>query len=220
VRLYMIAAERGILPQFPEPSHSASDERLLPWASIRECLERLPVPDEQDIVRPSGRRAMELLRLKPGTGLKSIGIVEANRPSGHWGYRQDCFRADESLPSRTIRAASTPDWIVDADGMRRLTWRECAALQDFPADWTFCGSAASRFRQIGNAVQGHVGLRVAHMLGRAAADAGDMALTSPPWPGTFHRRVSYTAAEDRVNGWHREMAKRASPNAERRRASV
>lgn len=37
-------------------------------------------------------------------------------------------------------------------GRRRLTWQECATLQDFPADHPFQGTVTSRYRQVGNAV--------------------------------------------------------------------
>jgi DNA (cytosine-5)-methyltransferase 1 len=35
---------------------------------------------------------------------------------------------------------------------RRLSWRECAAIQTFPTEFKPCGSIASKYRQIGNAV--------------------------------------------------------------------
>ena len=219
VRLYMIGAEQGVLPSFPEPTHSSdSSTGLLPWVSMGECLADLPPANRNDIVRPKGRRELELRALQPGTGLKSAGIVEANRPSGHWGYRQDCFRADENLPSRTIRAATTPDWIVRDGDMRRLTWHECAVLQDFPATWRFCGSNASRFRQIGNAVQGHVGRALARVLREAVETEVGGTPVSPSWPATFHKRVRYTAAEARVNGSFRQAARDRGTLREQRRA--
>jgi len=35
---------------------------------------------------------------------------------------------------------------------RRLSWRECAAIQTFPADMEFVGDLKSKYKQIGNAV--------------------------------------------------------------------
>jgi DNA (cytosine-5)-methyltransferase 1 len=35
---------------------------------------------------------------------------------------------------------------------RRLSWRECAAIQTFPADMEFVGDLTSKYKQIGNAV--------------------------------------------------------------------
>lgn len=57
-------------------------------------------------------------------------------------------------PERTFNGG--PDRASDAaflaTGRRRLTWQECATLQDFPADHPFQGTITSRYRQVGNAV--------------------------------------------------------------------
>lgn len=209
VRLYMIASHAERLPSFPVPTHSRekSSDRA-EWVSLREFLRSHPKPDPAEVVRPNRRRAGELAKLTPGTGLRSGGIVEANRPSGHWGYRQDCFIADPSVPGRTIRAASTPDWLRERGGhLRRLTWRECAGLQGFPLDWRFAGAAASRFRQIGNAVQGQIGSALAAALYAAARECVSAQPTSAAWPPSFHKRVRYTVMEHEVNGAHRRAAK-------------
>lgn len=209
VRLYMIAARNERLPSFPEPTHSrgAALDRL-PWETLRDFLSTQPRPKPEDVVRPNPRRAAELATLVPGTGLRSNGIVEANRPSGHWGYRQDCFVADLSLPSRTIRAASTPDWLrLNGEDIRRLTWRECAGLQGFLPDWQFAGTTSSRFRQIGNAVQGHIGRAIAAALYEAAEMNQRARAVSAEWPASFMKRVRYTAMEEVVNGAHRRAAK-------------
>lgn len=209
IRLYLIASRFGRLPEFPCAMNSRSPEAdaVLPWINLGDFLDRQPSPLQANIVRPSGKRAHELSALLPGTGLKSGGIVEANRPSGHWGYRQDSFLADLTLPSRTVRAASTPDWVRTKEGLRRLTWQECAALQGFPEGWCFVGSTASRFRQIGNAVQGDVGKAIAAKL--VNQTEFEPASESIPWPDTFKRRMRYTKMEEAVNGRHRLDARNA-----------
>ena len=206
VRLLLLATSKYDLPHFPQPTHSRTRVGgLKPWTTLGELLDSLPEPDPTDVVRPSGPRAEALQLLTPGTGLKTGGRVESNRPSGHWGYRQDCFLADPAIPSRTIRAAATPDWIREADGgMRRLTWRECAALQGFPSDWQFAGTVASRFKQIGNAVQ----VDLAHALGEQLLDALELGPAkirpvTPAWAPELVKRTRYTAMEHRVNGKHR-----------------
>lgn len=204
VRLMLIATAEYELPDFPVATHSKDPVAPVQrWVTLREVLSSMPEPAESDVVRPSGQRAEALRELSPGTGLKTTGRVMANRPSGQWGYRQDAFLADLDLPSRTIRAAGTPDWVRlpgDSD-LRRLTWRECAVLQGFPEEWVFSGTASHRFRQIGNAVQ----TDVARALGVAllAALSGGVAETppvTPAWPAELTRRVRYTSAEARVNG--------------------
>ncbi|GBD47072.1 DNA-cytosine methyltransferase [Methylopila sp. Yamaguchi] len=210
VRLYMIAAYKETPPHFPLPSHCRDgSQSLSPWRTLGQFLAAQRAPDAADVVRPKGRRVAELMALKPGTGLRSVGLVEANRPSGHWGYRQDCFVADLTVPSRTIRAASTPDWLRTSQAdLRRLTWRECAGLQGFPTDWVFDGrSLASRFRQIGNAVQGDIGRAIGRELFAAAHSVGRGNGKSVGWPSCFSKRVRYTEMEEITNGAHRRAAR-------------
>lgn len=215
VRLYMIGTADHELVEFPCPTHSKDPafDGLKPWVSLGELLSAMPDPADDEIVWPSGKRAGELKKLSPGTGLKTGGVIEFQRPSGHWGYRQDSFLADLCLPSRTIRAASTPDWVrLPGRPMRRLTVRECAALQGFPPQWTFSGTKASAFRQVGNAVNIDAGTAIAHEIA-AGLNAGPLRGRSPesaPWPPTFKRRIDYTAMEARVNGPSRTAGRRAS----------
>lgn len=210
VRFYMMATRKHELPVFPPATHdrragNALFGELEPWRSLQDLLSEFPEPDEVDVVKPAVGKEEVLAALDPGTGVKTGGKVENNRPSGHWGYRQDSFLADLTVPSRTIRAASTPDWIrLPAGGHRRLTWRECAALQGFPAQWQFQGAPTARFRQIGNAVQADV----VEVLGRALLDSLQRGPRrarpqSHPFPAEFSKRVQYTIAEHRTNSEHR-----------------
>lgn len=213
VRLFMIGARSEPLPEFPAQTHSRENqvtfEPRVPWVTLRQFLATQPPPLEGDIVRPHESMREALSRLLPGTGLRASGIVEANRPGGHWGYRQDGFLSDPEAPARTIRAATTPDWIHGpGDSLRRLTWRECAGLQGFPPEWSFVGSVASRFRQIGNAVQGNIGRAIGRVLYRVSMSGRRRRPRSAAWPPDFIRRIRYTEMEETVNGHHRGLAKR------------
>ncbi len=202
VRLVMVGSSDHNLPPFPEPTHGATPSLLRkPWGSLGDFLADRVEPAAHEIVRPTGTRAKELRQLNPGTGIRAGGTVEPQRPGGHWGYRQDCFLADLDLPSRTIRAASTPDWVrLSGQPMRRLTWRECAALQGFPDGWMFEGTRESKFRLIGNAVQ----TDVARALGGAVMSSlrkgrARSKPVSPEWPPYFLRRIRGARADHRAN---------------------
>ncbi|MHB8796461.1 MAG: DNA cytosine methyltransferase [Candidatus Nanopelagicales bacterium] len=205
VRLYMIATAEHRLPHFPEPSHSRAPMLgMEPWLTLRQALAAVGCLGDCDVVLPSGDRGGLIRSLAPGTGLKTGGVVENNRPGGHWGYKQDCFMADLDLPSRTIRAASTPDWVREDSGrVRRLTWMDCAALQGFPPEWRFEGSTASRFRQIGNAIQSVMAERIGEALLANLSTRRPHDLASARWPDEFLKRIRYTMAEHRTNGHHR-----------------
>jgi DNA (cytosine-5)-methyltransferase 1 len=170
---------------------------------LREALADFPIEGSTDVVWANEAMEAKLSDVEPGRGIRVGGIVEKNRPGGHWGYRQDGFIADWDQPARTVRAASTPDWLRMADGRhRRLTWQECARLQGFPDDWAFQGKLASRFRQIGNAVP----VELARALGGTVAatlrsgPVNRASVTSSPWPASFARRIRYTKSEHRLNG--------------------
>lgn len=217
VRLIMLGTKQSPLPEFPAATHAeAADGELRlfgrrePWVTLGRFLANQPPPEADDIERPSPALAAKLASVGEGSGLKSPGARESTRPGGHWGYKQGTFIANLSLPARTVTAAATQDWIRSAQGLRRLTWSECAGLQGFPASWKFVGNKVSRFRQIGNAVPVLLGKVLGESLLRALSrgDAKNCP-KSAPWPATFHVSIRYTEKEQKRNGESRKSVRRA-----------
>lgn len=77
--------------------------------------------------------------------------------------KRDWNSVSFTIPAMAKQVAlhpSSPDMIkIDADTWkfgegktRRLSYKEAAAIQTFPADMTFCGDLISKYKQIGNAV--------------------------------------------------------------------
>lgn len=216
VRLFMIATRNTALPHFPTATHAehAQDTLFGPqerWATLGELLTALPSADEAEIEVPSPGLNELLKKVPAGSGLKSAGAREATRPGGHWGYKQGTFMADLSKPARTVTATATQDWIRDAQGrLRRLTWRECAALQGFPTDWHFVGNKSSRFRQIGNAVPVVFGRVLGEALLRVLNDERRVGKPeSAPLPADFVKAINYTRREHHRNGPSRAAVKAA-----------
>lgn len=217
VRLFLVGYRRGDRPVFPESTH-AKDVGLFAegrksWVTLGDCLRHMPAPLESEIIRPSPKLERKLRKVPEGSGLRSEGKRETTRPGGHWGYRQGCFVADTRLPSRTITASSQQDWIRDPNlGLRRLSPRECAAIQTFPSKWEFEGNRAEQYRQIGNAVPPQLAFAIARSLGdhvRLALQYRSAARVSrelAPLPPSLESAIEYTRKDGLRNGESRRRA--------------
>jgi DNA (cytosine-5)-methyltransferase 1 len=182
---------------------------LLPWRTLGDCLFYLEPPTEGEVIRATGKLASELAAVPPGSGVKSPGKREATRPGGHWGYKQGAFVADLALPARTVTANTQQDWIKDPVlGLRKLSPRECAAIQTFPAGWSIAGKRSDQYRLVGNAVPPHL----AHVVGAALLEHCDTAAGSIRWttlaplPDRLQSAIAYTQREEHRNGNSRKAA--------------
>jgi DNA (cytosine-5)-methyltransferase 1 len=212
VRVILMGYRSGDEPPLPKPSHAQNgDEGRAPWVSLASGLADLGPLSADDIIRPSGKLALELASIPAGSGVKSPGKRETTRPGGHWGYKQGAFVADMQRPARTVTANAQQDWVRDpVHGLRRLTPHECAALQTFPIDWQFSGKRVDQYRQIGNAVPPLLGERVGAVLLQHVANASPTASTQAahiaPLPQRLQAAIDYTAREHRRNGASRMAA--------------
>lgn len=206
VRLIVIGYRSGDVPLMPVPTYGQSGGQQQ-WKTMASCLSELDPIKNDEIIRPSGGMAIDLVGLRPGTGAKSAGKAESTRPGGHWGYKQGAFVADQTLPARTVTASSQQDWIIDDQhGLRRLTPRECAAIQTFPSDWQFVGNRVSQYRLIGNAVPPILAKAIGSaMVSHARVDRGTHGnwLAPAPLAPKLQSAIDYTAREERRNGYSR-----------------
>jgi DNA (cytosine-5)-methyltransferase 1 len=211
VRVVLVGFRAGDAPHMPAPTHAKtpSPRGLLAWRTLGDCLSDLPPLSEDEIIRPTGKLAFELRAISPGSGVKSPGKREATRPGGHWGYKQGAFVADLTLPARTVTATAQQDWIKDPVlGLRKLTPRECAAIQTFPEGWAIEGKRSDQYRLVGNAVPPDL----AHAVGAALLESFSEAAQSKRWsalaplPDRLQSAIEYTQREERRNGQSRRQA--------------
>ncbi len=206
VRLIVIGYRSGDVPLMPIPTFGQSGGQRQ-WKTLGSCLSELDPVTADEVIRPSGKMAADIAGLRPGTGAKSAGKAESTRPGGHWGYKQGAFVADQRLPARTVTASSQQDWIIDdRHGLRRLTPRECAAIQAFPPEWQFVGNRASQYRQIGNAVPPLLALSIGSaLISHGRVDLGAKRQWHEPVPlaPRLQSAIDYTAREERRNGHSR-----------------
>ena len=220
VRLFLLGFRQGDPPPFPLPTHARepTGQGYAAWLSLSGALCGLADLKADEIIRPSDKLARELANLDPGTGLKSAGKTERTRPGGHWGYKQGAFVADVQQPARTVTASTAQDWIKDPVlGLRRLSPRECAAIQSFPASWDFKGSLAEKYRLIGNAVPPKLAAAIGGQLlqnhrASVATARADFEKLLPLDPRLAYH-VNYTAREEASNGASRRAAQPVGRNS-------
>lgn len=206
VRLILIGYRSGDAPPLPKPTHAAVAARgVKSWVSLNRCLRSIPKPALDEIIRPAGKMALDLAGLAPGTGAKSAGKAEVTRPGGHWGYKQGAFIANPCLPSRTVTASGQQDWVIDPElGLRRLSPRECAAIQTFPVNWVFQGKRSDQYRLIGNAVPPALARQLGEILASHVAQAGapraERWESLSPLPARLQGAISYTIRDEVKNG--------------------
>ena len=216
VRLFVLGFREGDPPPFPEVSHAkkiyrigSSQTKL--WVPLKSVLLNAGELHPEEIIRPTGKMAFELEGIKPGSGVKSMGKRERTRPGGHWGYKQGAFVADPELPSRTITASGQQDWILDNElGLRRLSPRECAAIQTFPDNYKIQGTRSQQYRQIGNAVPPKLGQALGQSLKthieRFKPGSSEFTHTLIPLPKDLQAAINYTKREEASNGQSRRAA--------------
>ena len=86
--------------------------------------------------------------------------------------------------------------------LRALTLREYAAIQEFPADWEFCGSPMEQYTQAGNAVP----LRLGRVVGTVISNKMDT-LSKRAWkpyakvPLSYN--LNYIQSHVRTRQWYK-----------------
>lgn len=176
---------------------------------------------EGEVIRPSGKLRDDLMKLEPGSGVKSMGKPEATRPGGHWGYKQGAFMADLSLPARTVTAGAQQDWIKDPQhGVRRLSPRECAALQTFPEEYIWPDKLADQYRVIGNSVPPQlaaiVGASLLAHTEKTTSTSQKVSKVLSPLDLRLQAAIAYTKREEMRNG----ASRRAAPLKRKMRLAV
>jgi len=145
-RVIMVGIRKDIKAEFsyPEPTKHK--------VSLRQAIGHLPAPKPAEILE----------------GGFSPRFMSRNRKRT---WDQQAFTVPAMAKQVTLHPSS-PDMIkLDKDlwkfgdgKTRRLSWKEAAAVQTFPADMYFAGNLVSIYKQIGNAVPVNLARAVAHEL--------------------------------------------------------
>lgn len=169
-------------PAFPQPTHSAfgapgaqlASRHLVPTPTIAEALVDLPLPTmdppgipQGHFYRPlSGVDLERALALKPGQTMRDLPnelqhasyrrrasrrVMDGTPTERRGGAPTGIRRLNSAEPSKAITGGACAEFLHPFED-RALTIRECARLQTFPDDFTFCGNNSDQAQLIGNAV--------------------------------------------------------------------
>jgi DNA (cytosine-5)-methyltransferase 1 len=220
-RVLFIGNRYGAQVAFPDPTHGpahaisderdtlfATAERLQPWQTLRDAIGNMNDVGN-DIMDFSPRKKSFLALVPEGSNWRSLPLELQQESMGKaWhakGGRSGWWRRlNFDLPSPTLvtmpNHASTS--LCHPVEVRALTLKEYAAIQEFPADWTFEGTTAQRYAQVGNAVPVRLGL----VAGRVLADTLDRIDGSGdplPCAGEGYR-VIYIQSHVRTRQWFKK----------------
>ncbi len=173
---------------FPDATHGPVNEQretsspfaalfpaLKPWVTLREAIGDLHDP-EPLILDFSPRKKRYLSHVPPGSNWRSLPVAMQRESVGKaWttkGARSGWWRRlsfDEPSPTLVAMPCHASTSLCHPTETRALSLREYARIQEFPDEWTFHGTKAQQYAQIGNAVP----VRLGRVAGEVIAEALD-----------------------------------------------
>lgn len=165
-RVLLIGNRFDAVVDFPNPTHGPpvahpqllDPNPLLPWRTLGDAIRHMDDPGDI-ILDFSPRKKRYLSHIPPGQNWRSMPVELQQESMGKaWsskGGRSGWWRRlSHDLPCPTLLTlpnhSSTS--LCHPDHTRALSLKECAAIQEFPPDWTFCGTPSEQYAQVGNAV--------------------------------------------------------------------
>lgn len=204
---------------FPDPTHGRPEDcaseredlfsppaNLQPWATLGDAIGKLNDPGEI-IMDFSPRKKSFLEKVPPGSNWRSLPVEDQKESMGKaWvakGGRSGWWRKlSFDLPCPTLvtmpNHASTS--LCHPNEVRALTLREYALIQEFPADWKFCGTASQQYAQVGNAVPVRLGEVAGNVIARALDELKQHNF-KPYAQQPSHFRTVYIQSHVRTRQW-------------------
>jgi len=211
-RALFVGNRMGAEVDLPDPTHvpptAAADDPRPRWRTLGDAVRGLGDPDPA-VLDFSARKKAYLAKVPSGGNWRSLSADDQRASMGAaWrakGGRSGWWRRlSFDLPCPTLLTmpnhASTS--LCHPVETRALSVREYAAVQEFPADWTFVGTLAERYRQIGNAVPTRLGAVAGEaVLGKLRLLARRAWEPLAEAPAEF--RVIYLQSHVRSRTWYR-----------------
>jgi DNA (cytosine-5)-methyltransferase 1 len=218
-RAIFIGNRFGAQVDFPNPTHGNPREKtdgnrdllvrykpLLPWKTLGDAIGQ--INDPGSVIMDFSSRKKSFLEMVPaGSNWRSLPVkIQKESMGGAWhakGGRSGWWRRlSFNLPCPTLvtmpNHASTS--LCHPSEVRALSLREYAAIQEFPADWMFCGTTSQQYAQVGNAVPVRLGI-VAGTVVSDALDKLEGRRMRPYGAPPSHYRVIYVQSHVRTRQW-------------------
>jgi DNA (cytosine-5)-methyltransferase 1 len=197
-RVIFMGSRDGEDIHLPKPTHtSKSDNRLLPWVTLRDAIGSLKGKKKEYL--PFAQERLNLIKqLKQGqnwTDLpEHLHRIALGAAYDSWGGRVGFCRRlawDEPSPTLTTSPTGRATTLCHPSRLRPLTVAEYATLQQFPDDWEFFGTSTQKYIQIGNAVPVGLGYAIGKVLSRTMARTEKNGL-----PKQAHKNLGKVVCDD------------------------
>jgi DNA (cytosine-5)-methyltransferase 1 len=158
-RILFIGSRDGKPISAPPRTHSRNGAGgLLPWVNLGQALEDFR--EEVPLFTPLSATKRRFIEQVPeGGNWRDLPIELQSEALGgayeSWGGRGGFYRRlswERPAPALTTRPDCKATMLIHPSENRPLTVGEYAQIQQFPRDWSFHGSVAQQYVQIGNAV--------------------------------------------------------------------
>lgn len=164
-RLICIGNRFGLQAEFPEPRFSnRPEDGLPPFKTLGDVIGKGFMDPDPDLMNFSPRKLKYLAMVPPGGNWRSMPIeIQKESMGKSWylkGGRSAYWRRlsmDYPCPTVVTMPNHAGTSMCHPSVLRALTVGEMAAVQEFPSDWKFEGTATDKCRQIGNAVPPRLG---------------------------------------------------------------
>ncbi len=221
-RALFIGNRYKTIVDFPDPTHgfpyvngneqiSLFDSNALclkPWRTLGDAIGNLDDPGRV-IMDFSPRKKSYLSLVPPGSNWRSLPVELQKESMGKaWyakGGRSGWWRRlsfDLPCPTLVTMPNHAGTALCHPTEVRALTLKEYALIQEFPAEWEFCGKPMQQYAQVGNAVP----VRLGSVAGEVIAQQLDT-LSLSNWQPTAKEpeayRIIYVQSHIRTRQWYK-----------------
>lgn len=188
-RLLCIGSQFDIDPSFPGPQFSnRPSDKLPPFRTLGDVIGDGFEDPDPSVMNFSPRKLKYLSMVPPGGNWRNLPIdVQKESMGKSWflkGGRSAYWRKlsfDFPCPTVVTMPNHAGTSMCHPTELRALTVGELAAVQEFPRDWQFVGSATDKCRQIGNAVPPRLGEVAGQVLQQLLKKAKAVGISSGKW---------------------------------------